>query len=140
MYALIPHKDTQFFLYNVQKEVIVSYNKECNSKAEFLIPRFPLWAFMDELPVSAISSCIVNGISCTDTELFFGIEIIVGSKASSLKIIVATGENIDKERIKEIDFKEKDSFPLRQRVFRIGESVIEGNNYSLFHDKWVKIK
>lgn len=140
MYALVPHKDTLFFLYQVQKEVISLYNHKYASDTDFIYPSFPLWAFCDkDIFTDKINQCSIDGIDIDKDKAFFTVKLQSGQKDYILKIVFAAGQSDIKPQIKDLDFSARQNFPLYQRVFRKGEVLHKDNVFKLYDDKWIKV-
>jgi len=142
MYSLILHKDILYKLYNIQKDFIQGYNLKCSSSKEYIFPQFPLWAFMESLPQS-ISTLTITDISHNETEVFFTLEMKEDNTSSELKIVFGTKQqdfNLNAYQEEYKISKIKNDFPIKQRIFRLGEVVFDNNQYKLFDDKWVKLK
>ena len=125
MKALIPNKDTLFFLSKLQKEILKK--TRCN-------PIYPLYCFQNEIP-ETISSFTILSPAAEDNQLYFPIEI------NSIQFKIPFGVIKDFSRnVKDILNEYADQFPRRERVFKISDASITSDAWEINNEKWVKIK
>lgn len=125
MKALIPNKDTLFFLSKLQKEILKK--TRCN-------PIYPLYCFQNEFPETISSFTILSPVA-EDNQLYFPIEI------NSIQFKIPFG--VIKEfsmNVKDILNEYADQFPRRERVFKISDASITSDAWEINNEKWVKIK
>ncbi len=139
MNALIPNKDTLLVLAETQKKILESYNSSF-APDNIISPIYPLWAFSKESFEKEIVSCTIEEAKNKENEYFFPVEItFIDGKKKDLRIVFA--KIITENKKSGFDFSEKEikhRFPIKERVFRTGEVVIDNNSWELFDDKWHK--
>ncbi|MEE1182364.1 MAG: hypothetical protein UHY90_08945 [Treponema sp.] len=135
MKALIPHKDTLFFLADMQKHLISFLQGKV-----FLYPLFPLFAFSEkEIPLG-MTSCTIEVPVRQKEFLFFPVKVEYESSVLNLQIKFA--RTADNDPVPDFSLSEeiKNAFPKRERIFRIADIVYENNTWQVFNDKWCKVK
>ena len=122
MFAFVPGKDVLLFLAKIQKKIISVFNSNRPAKI-FAAPVFPLWAFFDfAFPVKIISLK-------DEKEKLINLEIVFGKILGEIKSSLEF--HIDSDEI-------KNCFPYKIRVFKIGNVLVQDNNWQLFDEKWCK--
>ena len=121
MFAFVPGKDVLLFLAKIQKKIISAFNSNRPAKF-FAAPVFPLWAFFDFAFPEKI-------ISCEFLEKLINLEIVFGKILGEIKSSLEF--HLDSDEI-------KNCFPYKIRVFKIGNVLVQDNNWQLFDEKWCK--
>ena len=140
--AIIPHKDTFFFLGKVQKEILEKYNSS-HEKNEWLIPQYPLWFTGCDFIAEETSpeSFVIQKPLMQEGEIFFPVEINFSGKTFKGKIILA------KKIYEDFSFKDDEivlseenekKFPLSQKSFRFCNVSFESNGWKVIDEKWFK--
>ena len=144
MKVIIPHKDTLFILSKTAKSFISFYNSQISKS--IMIPVFPLWAFINENIIDTANICDVQIEKpiWKDREFFFPLVICSKNIKKEYKIIFARLKkdfNISEwEDFFNNHIYENNDFPLKMRIFKLGDINITNNNYQSYNEKWVKLK
>ena len=130
MFAFVPGKDVLLFLAKIQKKIISVFNSNRPAKF-FAAPVFPLWAFFDFAFPEKIISCEFLEPVFKDEKFIFPVKIISlkDEKEKLINLEIVFGKILD-----EI----KNCFPYKIRVFKIGNVLVQDNNWQLFDEKWCK--
>lgn len=135
MNAIVPHKDTLFFLAGMQRKIISILGKESQ-----VYPQYPLFAFTEEAIPTGIISLIIE---CPTAENDFAVfPLKVESREGSLNLSIPFAKTSDGSDFAELDLSEeiKNAFPRKERIFRTATALMAENSWQLFDDKWNKIK
>ncbi len=150
MLALIPHKDILFSLSKFQENFIFCANNYPEKSCNF-IPNFPLWAFIDsenfekEFNLSECSECVFTKVDFNEEKKFyFSLEFFYGdSKENKREAKIFFAQQISQKKLN-LDFiNSKLSykiFPLKMKVFKIGNVLEKNFSWQIFDEKWIKIK
>lgn len=142
MKAFIPHKDTLLQLARAQREYIDAFNAR-PATGVFLYPRYPLWAFAEELPEEILGCAIRAPLPC-DGGASFPVELESAEGKTMLRIVFATagdspspatGVSCPAAAAPAVRCVQ---FPLRPRVFRTGTALLQDNGWQLFDERWHK--
>lgn len=143
MFAFVPGKDALLFLAKIQKKIISNFNSNCSAEF-FAVPVFPLWAFFDFALPEKIISCEFLEPILKDEKFIFPVKIIFLKDGTeneiNLKVVFV---KILGERKSSLEFhldsdEIKNCFPYKIRVFKIGNVLVQDNNWQLFDEKWCK--
>ena len=129
MFAFVPGKDVLLFLAKIQKKIISAFNSNRPAKF-FAAPVFPLWAFFDfAFPEKIISCEFLEPVFKDEKEKLINLEIVFGKILGEIKSSLEF--HLDSDEI-------KNCFPYKIRVFKIGNVLVQDNNWQLFDEKWCK--
>ncbi|MDO4506119.1 MAG: hypothetical protein Q4B64_04155 [Spirochaetales bacterium] len=135
MKAIVPHKDTLFFLAGVQRKLISMLAKEKN-----VYPQYPLYAFTeDEIPSGVMSLTI--GCPGTENELAV-FPLLIEGEGFIINLKIPFARTADRTDMPELKMSEeiKNAFPRKERIFRTATVIRTENSWQLFDDRWNKIK
>ena len=153
MQAFMPQKDTAFLLAQAARSFITASNaaradgRECG----ILFPRFPLFAFADDLPQSGYTSCRILAPAQEGGRFFFPVELVHGTDCAirPLQIVFAQAEErtaatcgggeTGPQPCEQPHFEGEERFPLRLRVFRTGRIEFSGNSWEVWDERWQKL-
>ena len=148
MTAYIPHKDMLLALSKMQRSIIRACNKETLPES-FLIPQYPHFAFDKEKESTENKnpcSCRVLFPETDGMQVYFPfvLEYADGTQRK-MKIIIATLSKIVSretlyDKIKNAPEIDADAFPLKLRIFRKAQALVECNSWQIFNDKWFKLQ
>ncbi len=143
--AIIPHKDTAFFLAKTAKMCISLYNApflsdDVRKKA---FPVFPQWIFLDEIPENITCIELNLPLKCK-TELYFPVKLFLEQNSLNImeeKIkfaqILEDSENSE-EKLK-LPTLVQEKFPMQLKIFRTGKVLLTENSWQFFEEKWHKL-
>lgn len=137
MNAIIPHKDTLFFLADIQRKIIST-----GAKNSFLYPHYPLFAFFadgtENIRLENIRSMTISCPCAKGNFLVFPIHIELEDGSVETEIKFARTKNGEPEPAVEIPPEIKNAFPKRERTFRSATVIMENNGWQVFDDRWHK--
>lgn len=137
MNAIIPHKDTLFFLTDIQRKIISS-----NGAEVLLFPIYPLFAFKegtDEFQSGIPTDMKIECPRVKDRTLVFPVRIEGREGSMELEIQFARAADKESEINLKIPEEIKNAFPRRERTFRTATVIFENNGWQVYDDKWFKI-
>ncbi len=143
MFAFVPGKDVLLFLAKIQKKIISVFNSNRPAKF-FAAPVFPLWAFFDFAFLEKIISCEFLEPVFKDEKFIFPVKIISlkDEKEKLINLEIVFGKILGEIKSSlefHLDSDEiKNCFPYKIRVFKIGNVLVQDNNWQLFDEKWCK--
>ena len=142
----MPQKDTALVLARAARSFICSRNAVLSAGGDpLLFPRFPLYAFADELPEGGYSSCLIDAPVQEGGEFSFPVQLACGTggqaKTFNLKIVFAQAEGPGVCGAEDAPQDQTGGtvFPLRPRVFRTGRIEFSGDSWEVWDERWQKI-
>lgn len=144
MKVFVPHKDTLLQLAKAQRAYIDAYNSQAEAGG-FLLPRYPLWAFAEELP-EAVTGCTIHAPQADGSSAVFPVELEAAGSSMQLHIVFAELEGGSSGCCGLPGMQDfpaggaGNQFPLRPRTFRTGTVVLQDNGWQLFDERWHKTK
>ncbi len=149
----MPQKDTALLLAQTARSFISAYNAGKDPE-RFLIPSFPLFAFVEELPASGFRRCQIGAPEQKGGSFVFPVELACPAESSeedfviSLQIVFARaagpllgmdGLNTDGQEMLPDDYENKVRFPLTPRVFRTGRVELKDGFWEVWDVHWQKL-
>lgn len=137
MNAIIPHKDTLFFLTDIQRKLI-----SLNGATVLLYPVYPLFAFKegkDEFTAGIPTDMKIECPRVKNSILVFPVKIESREGSMELEIQFAGALGKEPEINLKIPEEIKNAFPRRERTFRTATVNFENNGWQVYDDKWFKI-
>lgn len=134
MNAIIPHKDTLFFLAGIQRNIISILNREAN-----VFPLYPLFAMTDQDIPGGMTGCTIGLPETEWNKAYFPVEIEYADHCLKLSIFFA--RTVDGKEMPEFDLPQeiKNAFPKKERIFRTANAIFENNTWQIYDDRWIKI-
>lgn len=135
MNAIIPHKDTLFFLANLQRKIL-----ELTKNKSELLPLYPLFAFLNHEPDGTITEFTIELPATSGNFICLPVIIATEKEKITAEIKIARTMLSKNPELPELPEEIKNAFPKRERIFRTASVVIENNGWQVFDDKWHKLK
>ena len=147
MQAFMPQKDTALALARVARSFISSYTEDTGGKG-LLIPRFPLYALLDE-PGKSFSSCRIAAPEQDGGQFFFPVRLAhADGTVQELRIVFAELEKPEEgckpplpslPELPRRAYEGEELFPLCPRVFRTGRIEFCGGSWEVWDERWHKL-